>query len=127
MATNKPITHVFSEINEGKYKSVKHYGLIKVSNGTARLTELINISKDRNCAYSMPDYWLKEMNSNKWSTHCTTGLFKTGASLIYKGDTEKRKNLLLFKFSDNAKTLTVYYYPNYYTKDLSNLLPTITD
>lgn len=126
MATITPITHVFSEINEGKYASVKHYELQNVYNGTTQLTELINISKNRNCAQSMPIYWLKIRNGKKWS-NCITGLFSTTEKNIYKGDTYKKKNLVLFKFSDNANTLTVYFYSDFYTKDLSDLLPTIKD
>jgi hypothetical protein len=124
MATVKPITHVFSEINEGKFKGVRHYELIEVKNGTTQLSELINISKDRNCAQSMPDYWLKIRNGEKWS-NCITGLFKTGFKNIFKGDTEKKKNLIIFKFTENAKTLTAYYFDNYYTTDLSKVLPPI--
>ena len=121
MVKGKLITHVFSEINEGKFKGVKHYELIKVKNGTTQLTELINISKDRNCAQSMPDYWLKIRNGNKWSK-CITGLFKTGNTNIFKGDVDHKKNLIVFKFSDHAKTLTAYYFDNYYTTDLSKVL-----
>lgn len=121
MATQKPIIHVFSEINVGKFKSVKHYELIDVKNGTTQLSNLINISKDRNCAQSMPDYWLKIKNGNKWS-NCITGLFKTGIQNIYKGDTQKKKNLIIFKFSDNSETLTAYLFNNYYTRDLSNII-----
>jgi hypothetical protein len=124
MGTATPITHVFSEINEGKYKSVKHYELIEVNNGTTQLSQLINISKNQNCAQSMPDYWLKVRNGNKWS-NCITGIFKTGFSNIYKGDTQKKKNLIVFKFSDNSKTLTVYFFKDYYTKYLSKFLQTI--
>ena len=120
MAMAKPITHVFSEINEGKYKSVKHYELIEVKNGTTQLSEQINISKDRNCAKSMPDYWLKIKNGNKWSK-CITGLFKTGLKDIYRGDVDRKKHLVVFRFTDDASVLIIYYYENYYTDDLSNL------
>lgn len=121
---SKPVTHVFKEINEGKYKGVKHYELIEVLNGTTQLTELINISKDRNCAQSMPVYWLKIRNGKKWS-NCITGLFKTGYNYIYKGDLQKKKHLILFKFSTDAKTLKAYVFENFYTKDISNVLPLI--
>ena len=124
MATVKPITHVFSEINEGKFKSVKHYELKEVHNGTTQLTDRLNISKDRNCAQSMPVYWLKIKNGNKWSK-CITGLFKTCYPSIYKGDKDHKKHLIIFKFSRDASTLTVDYYKDYYTNDLSNVLPTI--
>ena len=126
MATQKPITHVFSEINEGKYKSVKHYELIEVRNGNSVLTEQINISKDRNCAQSMPEYWLKVRNGNKWSD-CITGLFKTGYNYIFKGDLKKKKHLIIFKFSNDASTLTAYVFKDYYTSDLNNVWTFIKD
>lgn len=121
-----PTTHIYKEINEGKYASVKHYEIQKTINGVNQLSKLLNISKNRNCAQSMPMYWLKIRTEKKWS-NCITGLFSTSEKNIFKGDTDKKKNLVLFKFSDNAKTLTVYLYPNYYTTDLSNLLTTIKD
>jgi len=126
MTKHTPIIHVFSEINEGKFKGVKHYNLTQVKNGTTQLHEVINISKNRFFALSNPDYWLKFKDGKKWSK-CITGLFKTSKKLIFKGDTDLKTNLLIFKFSDNAKTLTIYFYPDYYTTDLSDLLPTITD
>ncbi len=125
MATHKPkpVTHIYKEINKGKYRSVKHFELAEVLNGTSLLSELINISKNRNCAMSMPDFWLKIRQGAKWS-NCITGLFKTNKLDFYKGDHNKKQNLLIFKFSD-ADTLTVYYFKNYFTNDLSNVLPYI--
>lgn len=125
MATHKPITHIYNEINEGKYKSVKHYELKEVKNGDAKLTELINISKDRNCANSMPDFWLKEREGNKWKPYCTTGLFKTSFKMTYKGDKNRKKNLIIFQFSEDAHTLTAHYFTDFYTTDLSKVLPLI--
>ena len=122
----QPIVHVFKEINEGKYKSVKHYDLIEVNNGTSQLTEQINISKDRNCAQSMPEYWLKVKQGKKWS-NCITGLFKTGYNYIYKGDLKRKKHLIVIRFSAGAKTLTAYVFKDYYTVDLSNVLPLLKD
>jgi hypothetical protein len=124
-ATPKPIVHVFKEYNIGKFKTTRHYQLETVSNGTNQLTDLINISKDKNCAQSMPEYWIQIRDGNKWKKPRLTGLFKTGANLIFKGDTQKRINLVLFKFSDDAETLTIYFYSNYYTKDITTLLNTI--
>jgi hypothetical protein len=124
-ATPKPIVHVFKEYNIGKFKTTKHYQLETVSNGSNQLTDIINISKDRNCAQSMPDYWLQIREGNKWKKPRLTGLFKTGAKLTYKGDTKKRKNLVLFKFSDDAESLTIYFYSNFFTKDITTLLNTI--
>jgi len=121
--TPQPVTHIYKEVNKGKYRSVKHFELVKVLNANSQLSDLINISKNRNCALSMPDFWLKIRQGNKWS-NCITGLFKTDIQNIYKGDVNKRKHLLIFKFNDEV-TLTVYYFENYFTNDLSNILPLI--
>ncbi|MEP3838894.1 MAG: hypothetical protein ABJM36_14675 [Algibacter sp.] len=125
MATIKPITHIFSEINVGKYKCVKHYELTEVINGTTQFSELINISKNQHFAKSMPVYWFKERNGNKWQKFCTTGLFKSGLTNIFKGDKDHKKHLIVFKFSENAKILKAYFFKDFYTKDLSNVLQTI--
>jgi hypothetical protein len=62
MATHipNPVIHLFKEVNEGKYKSVRHYDLVSVRNGKTQLSEKVNLSKDRKFAQSMPDYWLKK-------------------------------------------------------------------
>ena len=124
-ATSLPIIHVFKEYNIGKFKDTKHYELLTVTNGTNQLSEKINVSKDRKCAKSSPVYWLQIRENNKWKKPRLTGLFKTGVNLIFKGDTQKKKNLILFKFSEDAQTLTIYLYSNFYTKDLTQLLPII--
>lgn len=114
-----PIIQVYKEVNIGKYKSVKHYELIQ-TNFKPILSELLNISKDRNCALSAPVYWLKERRYNKWS-RCLTGLFKTSKINVFKGDLQKRRHLVLFKFSETDNTLTVFTFENYYTKDLNQI------
>lgn len=125
MVTATPITHVFSEINEGKFKSVKHYELKEAQNGTNQFSDIINISKDRKCAKSSPTYWIQIHDGKKWVKPRLTGLFKTCYPSIYKGDTERKKHLVIFKFSRDASTLTIEFFQNYYTNDLSNVLPTI--
>ena len=126
MATQKtPITYIFKEINIGKYVSVKHYELETFNGTTNRLSNLLNISVNRNCAQSTPNYWLKKRDGKKWSG-CLTGLFKTSSKNIFRGDLDNKKHLLLFKFSDDTETLTVYYFENYFTRDLSNLPQLLT-
>lgn len=122
--TPQPITHVFKEVNKGKYRSTKHFELVEVKNGSTQLSELINLSKNRNFALSMPEYWLKIRQGKKWSRFIT-GLFKTGNKFIFKGDHNKRQSLIIFSFSNDLETITIYYFKNYYTKDLSNVLPFI--
>ena len=118
MRTQTPIVHHYTEINEGKYKSVKHFELTRTENGTPELSDLINISKDRNCAQSMPEFWLQIREGNKWKKPRLTGLFKTEIEHLYKGDSQKKRNLIIFKFSDTYNHLVVYYFKNYFTKDL---------
>ena len=68
-ATPKPIVHIFKEYNIGKFKTTRHYKLETVLNGTNRLTDIINISKDRNCAQSMPEYWVKLETATSGKNH----------------------------------------------------------
>ena len=112
MATQTtPVTYIFKEINTGKYTSVKHYELVSFDGTTNKLSPLLNISENRNCAQSTPDYWLKIKQGKKWS-RCLTGLFKTSSQNIFRGDLYKKKDLLLFKFSSNADTLTICHFEN---------------
>ncbi len=122
MATQTPIIHIYKEVNKGKFKSVKHYELSEVKNGILQLAESINISENRNCALSMPVYWLKIKEGKNWSKKCLTGLFKTNIKSVYKGDRDKRKHLIIFKYSDDEETLMIYYFKNYFTGDLSKVL-----
>lgn len=129
MATHKiphHSTYVYKEINVGKYVSTKHYELVGLDNTKNKLSTLVNISKNRNYALSMPDYWFKIKQGKKYSPWLT-GLFKTKEPNIFKGDLYKKKHLILFRFSDNANTLTIKYFEDYYTKDFQHLLPLFTD
>lgn len=124
MAT-QPIIHIYKEINQGKYKSTKHFELLNVNYGTTQLSESINISKNQNCAQSMPEFWLKIRQGKKWSKNYLTGLFKTNVKNVFKGDHNKKQHLIIFKFSEDTDTLIVYYFKDYYTNDLSKVLPLI--
>ncbi|MGM0931947.1 MAG: hypothetical protein ACQEWD_00730 [Bacteroidota bacterium] len=122
--TPTPTIHHFKEINPGKYASVKHFELTQVENGTSLLTNQLNISKDRKFARSTPDYWVKIREGKKWSKPIT-GLFKTSARNIFKGDCNYKKHLLLLKFAENESRATVYYFKDFYTADLRHVLPKI--
>ena len=84
----------------------------------------INISKDRQCASSNPSYWLKIREENKWSKNIT-GLFLTKEKNLFRGDHNKRKSLMLFRFSDNAETLTIFFFKDFFTGNLSEVLKQI--
>lgn len=120
-----PIIHVFKEINEGKYATVKHYELQEVRGGNTLLTNYLNISKNRNFANSMPEYWVKIKEGKKWGKWIT-GLFKTRQRTILKGDINRKRHLVLFEFSNDARVLTVYYFQNFYVQDTTELLKHFT-
>ncbi len=127
MATQppQPIIHSYTEINPGKFAEVKHYELKEVTNGNQILSNLINVSKDRNFAKSNPDYWLKIREGKKWKTPALTGLFKTDFSFVYKGDSQHKKNLIIVKFSNDASQVSIYYFKDFYTHDLKPLISAI--
>ncbi len=119
----KPTTHVYKEINEGKFKTTKHYELVEVENGTQKLSNLINVVVDRGFAKSAPNFWLKIRNGKRWEN--LTGLFKTTTPGLYfadKGNNNRKEDLLIVKLSNYERDLTVYYFKNYYTANLSEVL-----
>lgn len=124
----KPTTHVYKEINEGKYKTTKHYELVNVENGTQKLSNLINIVVDRGFAKSAPPYWLKIRIGKRWKIF--TGLFKTPNPGFYyadKGSNNHKEDLLIVKLSNHDSDLTVYYFKNFYTTNLSVVLKSINE
>ena len=122
----KPIIHKFTEVNKGKYRSVRHYELKATYNGATRLSTSLNISKNRNCALSMPEYWVKKKEGNNWSK-CLTGLFITNRKAIFKGDIDHKKHLVIFRFSNGLSDIMVYYFENFYTTKIESLLDKVED
>ena len=119
----QPTTHFYKEINEGKFKTTKHYELVEVENGTQKLSDLINVVVDRGFAKSAPNFWLKIRIGKRWENF--TGLFKTPIPGLYfadKGNNNRKKDLLIVKLSNYERDLTVYYFKNYYTANLSEVL-----
>ncbi|RTY94327.1 hypothetical protein EKL32_11255 [Flavobacterium sp. GSN2] len=119
----KPTIHVYKEINEGKFKTTKHYEIVEVENGTKKLSDLININADRGFAKSTPNFWLKIIVGKRWVNF--TGLFKTSTPETYyadKGSNNRKEDLIIVKFLDNEKTVVIYYFKNYYTANLDTVL-----
>ena len=119
----KPTTHIYKEINEGKFKTTKHYELVQVDSGNQILSNLINVVVDRGFAKSDPHFWLKIRLGKRWESF--TGLFKTSTPGIYfadKGTNNRKEDLLIVKFSNYERDLTVYYFKGYYTANLSEVL-----
>lgn len=110
-----PTIHKYKEINVGKYKSVRHFELTEVI-GQQVLSDLLNISQDREFAKSRPDYWVKTHNGKKWSNPIT-GLFKTKAEgNVYFGDLDRKKHLIIVSIGEGeySEQMVVYVYQNWY-------------
>lgn len=122
--TPKPTVHIFKEINQGKFKCTKHYNLVEVRNGKSLVSSMVNISKNRNFAKSCPEYWLKIRDNNKWSKNIT-GLFKTKSKLTYHGDINFKQDLIIFRFSSGGTHLVIFYFKNYYTKNINDVIKKI--
>ena len=127
MATHIPApkTYIYKEVNKGKYRTVKHYQSVTPNDRENLLSNLLNISKDRQCAKSSPKYWLQLHNGKKWVKPRVTGLFETSRENLFKGDIDKRKHLVLFAFSSDKSFLIIHVFKNYYTTDLRAVLPLI--
>ena len=119
---SKPIIYVYKEIRVGKFSTTKHFELVNQNQDFNKFTNQVKITKDRCFARVQPIYWLHTRTGNKWDKPCLTGLFKTSKTNLFIGDSEKKKNLLLFKFSDSAHTLIIYCFENYYSYDLKDAL-----
>lgn len=123
--TPTPIVHVYTEVNVGKYRKTKHYELEAVKHGAPQLSTLINISKDQGCARSSPPYWIKTREGKKWQKPMT-GLFKVPVKgMIYYGDDCNKKHLVITDFEKGARKVTVYYFKNFYTANLNNVIQII--
>lgn len=107
------------KLDTGKlFKEVRHYNLI---DGKETLSNKLNIGINRGFSNSKHTYSVKKRLSNKWSKQIT-GLFPTHDKDLFYGDTDNKKNLVLMRFTNNGKTLKVYFFDNFYTSRLTDFL-----
>lgn len=118
MAT-QPVKYEFKATKY--FKTTVHYNLEPIQI-TSLLTERLNISESRDFAKSKPLFWCQERGAKKWITPRLTGLFATEKENVYWGCRGKYEHLILFVFKDNKASLTVYYYQNYFTRNLAPLI-----
>lgn len=127
--TPKPNRHIYQVTDPDKYKEVRHYIITEVIQDLV-LTELVNISKDRQFSKAKNiSYWIKGKNTDqrKWSRPIT-GLKPTSEPRVYYGDIPKKekgrfipKDLLIFRFSKDAHELIIDVYSDFYTEDKQTL------
>ena len=120
MTRIKPVKHEFKATK--CFKTTTHYTVKSEQPTTPLLTEKLNIAKSRGFAKSEPLYWCQERKNSKWVTPRLTGLFKTNKANVLWGCRGHYKDLILFVFKDNSETLTVYYFENYFTRNLDSII-----
>ena len=121
-----PTRHLYTEINQGTFKTTQHFSLVEVTGGKQILTDLLNVNLDRKFAKSKPKVWLNIRPDKKWIR--LTGLFKTRYEHYYLGDKGKnnvKEDLIICRFSEDMDILIVYYFENYYTTDIKKVIQSI--
>lgn len=119
MRNNKiPQPTVYHYVLDRKFGEVWHYNLLHCSSNTPELTPRLNISLNRNFAKSKPIYWIRERLGNKWTQTCTTGLFKTIYPNVYRGDLNRKKDLVIASQNIDSKTIRIFVFPDYFSYDL---------
>ena len=119
MATPTPVKYQFKATRY--FKITTHYELINNPN-ILHITEKINISESRDFAKSKPDFWLKERKNNKWIKPSLTGLFKTNKDYVFWGCRGRYQDLILFVFKNNKEDLTIYYFKDFFTRNLKPII-----
>ena len=114
----RPLVMVFEKDQQVNYKEVRHYNFVE---GENLFSEKVHISKDRQFSKSKAKYWFRIREYNKWS-NCLTGLFPTSNGMVYYGDTERKKNLLIFIFSEYGERLNIYFFSNFYPKEVHEFI-----
>lgn len=114
-----PIKYVFKATKY--FKTTVHYSL-DTSTNNLLISDKLNIAESRDFAKSKPLFWCKEHNGKKWITPILTGLFKTEKENVFWGCRGKYQHLILFVFSNNKEDLTVYYFNNFFTRNLQPII-----
>ena len=120
-----PTISKFKEINVGKFTSTQHFEIFTHTE-IAPETEKINLSKDRQFAKSLPNYWLSYRLNKRWRR--VTGLFKVDNTDYYKGDKGYKigeKHLIIALLDSDGREVTIYTFENYYSKDVAQAIQLI--
>ena len=91
------------------------------------MSDKLNMAESRDFAKSKPLCWGKEYNGKKWISPSLTGLFKTSKENVYWGCRGKYEHLILFVFANNKEDLTVYYFKNYFTRNLEPFIKNLQE
>lgn len=103
------------------FKTTTHYCLIS-EHFKNQISDKINISENRGFANSKPVFWCQERKNNKWITPRLTGLFPTFKKDVYWGCRGRYNDLILFVFKNNGELMIIYYFENYFTRNLKPII-----
>lgn len=114
-----PIKYVFKATKY--FKTTIHY---TIQNETEKplISSKLNISENQDFAKSKPVFWCKEHGGKTWISPSLTGLFETSNKEIFWGCRGRFQHLILFVFENNKEDLTVYYFKNFFTRNLQPLI-----
>jgi hypothetical protein len=127
LSTNKvrrvpyPIMHTFRRTQY--FSTVSHYDLSELIGGNTLLTDQISISRNRNFSKPDPEYYLSP-RSNSFSVNLI-GLYTTaidGILIGYIRKNHKKVDTILVQLTDQERTVKIYYFKKYHSKDIRPLL-----
>jgi hypothetical protein len=127
LSTNKvrtapfPTIHIFKRTQY--FSTVNHYELIEAVGENTLLTDQISISKNRNFKKPDPEYYLSP-RSNSFSVNLI-GLYTTaidGILIGYIRKNHKKVDTILVQLTDQERTVKIYYFKKYHSKDIRPLL-----
>ncbi|WP_143542337.1 hypothetical protein [Robiginitalea sediminis] len=119
----RPVIHLYDEVSPGKFATVRHFQLCETVSKPPALSPHLNIAENRSFAKSNPVYWVKERIGSVWSKKALTGIWKAPVDGFFYGDSNRRQNLLLFQFV--GEHLRVYFFRDYYTRDISSVIQSL--
>lgn len=103
------------------FKTTIHYSLV-TETPKPLISNKLNIAESRDFAKSKPLFWCKEHNGKKWISPSLTGLFKTHKENVYWGCRGRYQDLMLFVFQENQDSLIVYYFKDFFTRNLDPII-----
>ena len=118
MAT-QPVKYVFKATKY--FKTTTHYSL-QTETENLLISDKLNIAESRDFAKLKPLFWCQERGRKKWIKPSLTGLFETKKEEVFWDCRGKFEHLIIFAFYNNSQDLHVYYYENFFTRNLEPLI-----
>ena len=115
----QPVKYVFKATKY--FKTTTHYSL-QTETENLLISDKLNIAESRDFAKSKPLFWCQERGAKKWIKPNLTGLFPAEKENVFWGCRGKYEHLIIFAFYNNNEDLHIYYYKNFFTRNLEPLI-----